>query len=304
MTRIAIIIAALFAGGAYAAAPNCGELGNAVQVLGSGGPELQSQRASSGYLVWLQGKPRILIDVGGGSALRFGESGANVSDLDVILLSHLHADHTSDLPAVIKSSFFEERRNALPLYGPGGNKIMPGTVGFVRALFDPTRGAYRYLSPFISPQNLGTYKLRPFDIDPTPRDAVKVFSNAHFEASATSMIHGNVPALAWRIQVGDKAVVFSGDTSDANAWLERIAAGAQMLVAHHTVLEGATGVERDLHMPPSVIGRVAHLANVKRLVLSHRSTRTLGHETESTGAIRKYFSGPLDYAEDLACYPL
>jgi hypothetical protein len=46
-------------------AQNCGEKGVAVQVLGSGGPELQDKRASSSYLVWQDGQARALIDAGG-----------------------------------------------------------------------------------------------------------------------------------------------------------------------------------------------------------------------------------------------
>jgi hypothetical protein len=66
-----------------AAAQTCGGEGVVVQVLGSGGPELQDKRASSSYLVWQDGESRGLVDAGGGSALRFGESGANMSQLDV-----------------------------------------------------------------------------------------------------------------------------------------------------------------------------------------------------------------------------
>jgi hypothetical protein len=51
-------------------AENCGGEGVAVQVLGSGGPELQAKRASSSYLVWQDGQARVLIDAGGGSGLR------------------------------------------------------------------------------------------------------------------------------------------------------------------------------------------------------------------------------------------
>ncbi|HEX4202287.1 MAG TPA: hypothetical protein VHY59_12260 [Chthoniobacterales bacterium] len=40
-------------------AQNCGEKGIAVQVLGSGGPELQDKRASSSYLVWQDGQARV-----------------------------------------------------------------------------------------------------------------------------------------------------------------------------------------------------------------------------------------------------
>jgi ribonuclease BN (tRNA processing enzyme) len=98
------LLALLACGGVvHAAVPvGCGAHGVAVQVLGSGGPELQDKRASSSYLIWRDGAPRVLVDSGGGSALRFGESGATVSDLDVILLTHLHIDHTADLAALIK----------------------------------------------------------------------------------------------------------------------------------------------------------------------------------------------------------
>src|SRR4051812_35765066 len=97
---------------------NCGSSGVVLQVLGSGGPELQDKRASTSYLIWRDGFARVLVDSGGGAALRFGESGATMSDLDVILLTHLHVDHTADLAALVKSSFFEERRRPLPLFGP------------------------------------------------------------------------------------------------------------------------------------------------------------------------------------------
>src|SRR5258708_8989852 len=71
-----------------AAAQSCGSQGVAVQVLGSGGPELQDKRASSSYLVWENGQARVVMDAGGGSALRFGESGAQISQLDSLLFTH------------------------------------------------------------------------------------------------------------------------------------------------------------------------------------------------------------------------
>ena len=78
-----------------------------------------------------------------------GESGATVTSLDIVLLSHLHVDHTADLAALIKSSFFEARDRELPLFGPGGNDAFPSTTEFIRALFDEQRGAYRYLGSFV-----------------------------------------------------------------------------------------------------------------------------------------------------------
>jgi ribonuclease BN (tRNA processing enzyme) len=42
-----------------------------------------------------------------------------MQDLDAILFSHLHIDHAADFPTLIKSSYFEERTRALPVFGPG-----------------------------------------------------------------------------------------------------------------------------------------------------------------------------------------
>jgi ribonuclease BN (tRNA processing enzyme) len=297
---------------AVAHAQNCNGTGVALQVLGSGGPELQTKRASSSYLVWIDGKARVLVDTGGGSALRFGESGAQMADLDVILFTHLHADHSADLPALIKSSWFEDRERPLPIYGPGGNRLMPSTVTFVRALFDGTRGAYRYLGEFISPLDKSSYKLEPRDVrEPAPKIGaprrkepmiLPVFSNERVRVQAVTVTHGQLPALAFRVETGGKAMVFSGDTNGNGDGLPTLATGADLFVAHNAVPEGAAGVERALHMPPSVIGQIAQSAKTKQLVLSHRMLRTLGKEDETMTAIRKAYAGPAAFADDLSCY--
>ena len=307
-----LIVAVLLAATPFARAQTCDGAGVTLQVLGSGGPELQTKRASSSYLVWVDGKARVLVDAGGGSALRFGESGAQMADLDVVLFTHLHADHSADLPALIKSSWFENRTRPLPIYGPGGNRLMPSTVTFVRALFDGTRGAYRYLGEFISPLDKSSYKLEPRDVrEPPPKIGaprrkepaiLPVFKNDRVRVQAVTVAHGQLPALAFRVDAGDKTLVFSGDTNGDGNGLPALAAGADLFVAHNAVPEGATGVERALHMPPSVIGDIARGAKVKQLVLSHRMLRTLGKEDETLAAIRKSYSGPAAFADDLSCY--
>jgi ribonuclease BN (tRNA processing enzyme) len=307
-----LIAAALLIAAPLADAQSCTGPGVALQVLGSGGPELQTKRASSSYLIWIDGKARVLVDAGGGSALRFGESGAQMTDLDVILFTHLHADHTADLPALIKSSWFEDRKRPLPIYGPGGNRLMPSTVTFVRTLFDGTRGAYRYLGEFISPLDKSSYKLEPRDIsEPAPKIGVPrrkepmilpVFNNEHMHVQAVTVAHGQLPALAFRVDAGDKSIVFSGDTNGDGNGLSALAAGADLFVAHNAVAEGATGVERALHMPPSVIGQIAQAAKTKQLVLSHRMLRTLGKEEETIKAIRKVYGSPATFADDLSCF--
>jgi ribonuclease BN (tRNA processing enzyme) len=283
-------------------AQTCGGEGVAVQVLGSGGPELQDKRASSSYLIWQDGQARALVDTGGGSALRFGESGAKMSQLDVILFTHFHVDHSADFPALIFSSWFEGRDRALPVYGPAGNNEFPSTIDFVRAFFNSRTGIYRYVSVVLVPQEEGGYELQPHNVVGDP--SLVAFRNEHLSAYAGHVIHGAVPALAWRVEIGGKSIVFSGDTNGEGDDLVRLAKDADLFVAHNAVPEGAAGIERRLHMPPSVIGQIAQEAQVKRLVLSHRMLRTLGKEEQSLSEIRKNYSGPVSFANDLDCFPV
>ena len=129
-----------------------------------------------------------------------------------------------------------------------------------------------------------------------------VFSNERLRVQAVVVAHGPLPALAFRVETGGKSMVFSGDTNGNGDNLPTLASGADLLVAHNAVPEGAGGVERALHMPPSVIGDIAQAAKVKQLVLSHRMLRTLGKEEETMTAIRKAYAGPAAFADDLSCF--
>jgi ribonuclease BN (tRNA processing enzyme) len=286
------------------AAQSCGATSVAVQVLGSGGPELQDKRASTSYLVWQNGKARVIVDAGGGSGLRFGESGAHMSDVDVFLFSHFHVDHSGDFPALIFSSWFGDRKPPLPVFGPPGNDIMPSTTEFVHDLFSDPHGAWRYLSEMVEPNPQGTYEIQPHNVAAGLSAPILVFRNADLAVYAVRVIHGPFPALAWRVEIGGKRIVFSGDTNGDGDGLTQLASNADIFVAHNAVPEGATGLERRLHMPPSVIGMTAANAHVQQLVLSHRMLRTLGKEDETQAEIKRRFSGPIAFANDLDCFPV
>lgn len=279
----------------------CDERGIWLQVLGSGGPEITDQRASSGYLIWRDGKARVLIDMGGGSLLRFEQSGAQLNDLDVILLTHLHVDHSADLPYLIKASYFTGRDRDLPIYGPTGNHLMPATVEFVRSLFGPD-GAFRYLSDYLNGSE--SYRLLPSNVTATGKTTQLVLSTPAYKITAVPVHHGPIPALAWRVELAGHSIVFSGDMNNDYDTLAGLAAETDLLVAHHAIAEQAGGVARTLHMPPSVIGMIASRAKVKLLVLSHRMQRTLGQEAHTTQLIKKHYQGPMVFAEDLQCFKL
>jgi ribonuclease BN (tRNA processing enzyme) len=262
---------------------------------------VEDKRASSSYLVWKDGRPRILIDSGGGSALRFGQAGAHVAQLDAVLFTHLHIDHSSDFAALIKSSYFEERGLPLPVYGPPGNENFPSTTEFVADLFDGKRGMYRYLADFLGGKD-GGYLLQAHDVALGVHEIRTMMTARDVSLGAAQVIHGGVPAIAWRVTIDGRIVVFTGDTNGNNGNLEELAKGADLFVAHNAIPEDETGAARQLHMPPSVIGRIAKAAGVRQVVLSHRMLRTLGRESETRSVIARVYPGPVAFAEDLDCF--
>lgn len=282
------------------AAQNCRSPGVWLQVLGSGGPELVQGRASSGYLVWQDGKARVLVDLGSGSMLRFEQSGARIEDVEVILLSHLHVDHSADVPAFVKAAYFSERTRDLPIHGPSGNARMPDTVAFVRSLLGDPGGAFRYLAGYLG--NEEAFRVVPHVVPAEGRAQHVAVDQPGLKLVAVPVHHGPVPALAWRVNIGGVSLAFSGDMNGGFGTLPVLAAGVDILVAHNAIPEGATAAARNLHMPPSVIGSIGATAGVRQLVLSHRMRRTLGREAETTREIRKRFRGPLAFADDGQCF--
>lgn len=269
-----------------------------LQVLGSGGPELTDQRASSSYLLWVDGKARLLLDAGSGSSLHYEQSGARFEDLWAIALTHLHVDHSAALPAYIKGAYFTDRRTDLPILGPAGNERMPATTEFVAALFGP-HGAYRYLSDYLDPARDSAFKIVPTDIELQHESVRRIEISSALQLEAIGTHHGPIASVAWRANVGDCSVVFSGDMSNQHQSLVGLASGADLLVMHNAVPESAGGSAVRLHMRPSEIGKIAAAAGVNRLLLSHRMTRTLGGEAETVAQIRKHYAGELSFAEPL-----
>src|SRR5438093_12294355 len=106
----------------------------AVQILGSGGPAINPERASAGYLLWVGAEARLMFDIGGGSYIRFGQTRAKLADLAMVGISHLHPDHTSDLAALLWGSNWL-RAEPLPIVRPYGNEVAPDFRTFLSRMF-------------------------------------------------------------------------------------------------------------------------------------------------------------------------
>jgi ribonuclease BN (tRNA processing enzyme) len=268
-----------------------------LQVLGSGGPIADDGRASTGYLVWVDGRSRALIDTGGGTFLRFGEAGASFEDLDFVGLSHLHTDHSADFPALIKSGNFSPRKRALPVAGPSGDGPFPGLESYLESMFGGG-GAYAYLGDFLKGTS-GKPMLVPREIE--RGEPVVAYVGDRLRVEALRVPHAIVPTVAFRVSVDDVSLVFSSDQNGSDPAFVGFARDANLLVMHMVVPEGVTGVGRKLHAPPSVIGEIAAAAEPGKLVLSHFMARSLAALDDNVALVEERYDGDVALAEDLAC---
>src|SRR6266404_7329589 len=93
----------------------------ALVVLGSGGPR-PFGRAGTSYIVEVNGRPRILVDAGPGVFVRVGELNIDLEPVDTVLLTHLHIDHSGDLPGFFKTRSLTARASSIRfnVFGPAG----------------------------------------------------------------------------------------------------------------------------------------------------------------------------------------
>ncbi|MGI9205724.1 MAG: MBL fold metallo-hydrolase [Woeseiaceae bacterium] len=276
--------------------------GVSLQVLGSGGPIADDGRASASYVVWIDGRSRVLIDVGGGAFLRFGEASARFEDLDFVGLSHFHTDHSADFPTLLKSGYFSSRDRDLVVAGPIAGGPFPGLADYLLALIEAGSGAFAYLAGYLD-GSAGLVRLQQIEVDTASPDPSKVLHAPAEELliEAIGVPHGIVPALAFKVHIGGLILVFASDQNGTDSRFVEFATGANTLVMHMPIPEGASGAATKLHATPRVLGKIAKQAGVDTLVLSHFMARSLRNIDENVAAVRAGYGGRIVIADDLVC---
>ncbi|WP_133407382.1 MBL fold metallo-hydrolase [Parashewanella tropica] len=279
------------------AASQCDNL--KVQTLGAGGPEVSDGLASASFLVWVNGKAKVMVDAGGGSSLNFEKSGAKFTDIDAMLFTHLHVDHSAALPVYIKAGYFTNPTQALNIYGPTGSGDFPSTTTWIKGLFDNNPAhVYSYLNDNINQQRSTQFLVDPHNVKPKNtvwhenlKDGIKI--------SAINVNHGPVPALAWRIDYKQCSVTFSGDMSGTSGNLPKLAYKTNLLVANNAIPHAASRIAKRLHMTPETIGKLANESHAKQLALAHFMNRTINRKNESVSFIQKEYSGKVSLVQEL-----
>ncbi|MFT4126987.1 MAG: MBL fold metallo-hydrolase [Gordonia sp. (in: high G+C Gram-positive bacteria)] len=219
-----------------------------VTVLGCSGSVGGPGAACSGYLLTVPGEQPVLMDCGPGV---FGEL-LRVADPDnvAVVLSHLHADHCLDLPAMLVWRRWAPPAPApekAPLYGPAGTAMrigfasseFPGEVDDITDTFDPHEWSDRM------EVTLGGMQIQSFLLDHPPQT---------FGMRVTG------PA--------GQVVAYSGDTAPCDALIE-LAHDADLFVCEASWTHDPGNRPEHLHLSGIEAGEAATKANVKTLAITH-----------------------------------
>jgi len=241
--------------------------------LGTGVAIPQHGRVQSGVLVKLEERP-LLIDCGSGVLNRLPETDISHTEVDTVLLSHLHLDHVADLVCLLKANWLRGKTD-MRVYGPEGTEDW----------FSRVIGAYEYL-------------LDEIDVNITEILPGKEFTPEGFdcEVSCTAGVH-SVPALAYRVTAEDGEFVYSGDTEPCRDIMD-LAAEADLLI-HECSFPPGTKVTN--HSTPSSLAEILedYKNEIGSICLTHFYPDMRGHEREAIYRLKGYFDGEVILAEDL-----
>jgi ribonuclease BN (tRNA processing enzyme) len=235
-----------------------------VVLLGTGSPRPSLDRAQPAQLIEI-GDQSFLIDCGEGVTTQLLRAGRKVTEVQKILLTHLHWDHVLGYAGLVWGGW-SAGRPSLEVWGP------PGTKRMHEILFGMLYKGDVDWSSEIGYAKSGIDSIRIHEIGEGlvyERDGVKI--------TAAAVKH-TVVTYAYRFEFADRRIVFSGDTAACDA-LVRCAHNADLLV--QDTCAAPSGVYADdrsrrirelligFHASPAQGGQMAQSAGVKRLVCTH-----------------------------------
>ena len=210
-------------------------------VLGANGTYPTAGRPTAGYLLSHRGT-RVWIDAGSGTFGALLEL-MDPTDLDGLIISHMHVDHCADI---------------FPLYhylrfGPGERPPLPLIV---------PDGAIRQLSAFLDTGG-GSHLDEVFAPHTPDPGEVQEIGTIAFRFGPSDH---PVPTLQVRAEAEGRSITYSADTGTGSDLVE-LAAGANTLLAEATF----PGPDKPAphHLTAAEAGQIARRAGVERLILTH-----------------------------------
>ncbi len=208
--------------------------------LGSGNAFGAEGRAFSSFLV----NGRYLFDCGPTLLQQLRKGRLETSDIDVVLISHFHADHFFGLPFFFLDAWRNGRTKPLTIAGPPG--IEENTNKLLEIGYSMIPGKLQFPVQYIEVE-----------------DGMEAEA-AGLQFTASTVVH--VPELqcfAYRAQVDGRSVAYSGDSTLCDGLL-RVIPGADVVV-----LECSCGHE-PVHIGLEDIGEVRrHMSPGASLIVTH-----------------------------------
>jgi ribonuclease BN (tRNA processing enzyme) len=265
-----------------------------------GGPGVTIQRAGESNLLTIRGK-NYLIDAGIGASRRLAEAKVPLANLSVVFITHMHNDHTADLPGMM--ALYASRQHPLEIIGPPRIADFVAGVRGILSVNEEIRAEQGGASVADAEAMYKVREVQPGLVYSDDNIKVTAKENAHFHFTAGSKASPN-KSYAYRFQTPHKVIVFTGDTG-VDPGLAQFADGADILVCEmvsEKIGKAAAGPGRyhmvEEHLSPTQVGQLARDAKVKQLVLSH----LVGSDPEDIAEIKKWYSGPMTVGEDLQVF--
>ena len=208
-----------------------------------------------------------LIDCGASSLVAMRKLGIDRGAIDVVLLTHFHADHFGGVPFfILDAQLNVKRTRPLILAGPPG---LRDWYGRACALAFPGE------------------RVLPFPLDIREVEIGRANVIGALSVTPFHVVHDDRagPCLAYRIEAGGKVLCYSGDTEWTDALLEA-ARGADLFVCECYTFDKP----RKSHMALSVLREKLPAIGARRVILTHMSEDMLGRlgevelETAQDGA--------------------
>jgi len=200
-----------------------------------------------------------LIDCGASSLIAMKRLGLRPNEIDVILITHFHADHFGGIPFfMLDAQFFSKRTQPLIIAGPPG-----------------LEACYKRAMETAFPGSSGT----------TPRFELELKELRVRESAGIGLLlvtpfsvnHGDVggPFFAYRIQAEGRTIAYTGDTEWTD---ELVGAGreADLFIAEAYFREKQV----KLHLDLATLESHLDLIRPKRLLLTHMSDEMLARTGE------------------------
>ena len=274
-----------------------------VTLLGTSAPTLDPERSTMSTLVAI-GNTQFLVDAGRSvvpqlAKLNPGNEAKSFAQIDRVLITHLHFDHIISLDDFWISRWMNaRRREPLQVWGPDGTQAF---VDHMIGAYEADRSARFAMSESIGLKgNRSGIKILTTEIT---QDGV-IYDEDGIKITAFAVDHG-MPALGYRIDYADKAVVISGDTTYSPN-LIKYAQGVDLML--HEVFDFSPEYKDfplrttilEVHTTPEQAAALFNLTKPKLAVYSHIGN--FGGDESSTDYVdrtREHYAGKIILGEDL-----